>query len=107
MSSGPSPKRVREFKKDVLEWAAKLGVRPRQIRVQRMTRKWGSCSRGSTLTFASELLTLPGEFRRFVIVHELLHLRVRNHSRLFKSYMSAHVPNWRLLAQHHTRASAQ
>ena len=28
-------------------------------------------------------------------VHELLHLRVRNHGKLFRALMSAHVPGWR------------
>jgi predicted metal-dependent hydrolase len=30
-----------------------------------------------------------------VIAHELLHLRVRTHGRLFKALMTAHVPTWR------------
>ncbi|HEX3098711.1 MAG TPA: YgjP-like metallopeptidase domain-containing protein [Usitatibacter sp.] len=32
-------------------------------------------------------------------MHELLHLRVRNHGRPFKALMSAHVPNWQRFAQ--------
>lgn len=38
-------------------------------------------------------------FQNFVIAHELLHLRIRNHGRLFKAFMTAHVPNWRSLAE--------
>ena len=37
---------------------------------------------------------MPG-FQDFVIAHELLHLRVANHGRLFKSLMTAHVPDWK------------
>lgn len=33
-------------------------------------------------------------FQDFVIVHELLHLRVQNHGRLFKALMSLNVPGW-------------
>ena len=33
--------------------------------------------------------------RRFVVAHELLHLRVPNHGRLFKVLLSAHLPGWR------------
>jgi len=36
----------------------------------------------------------PG-FQDFVIAHELLHLRVHDHGRLFKALMSAHLPGWR------------
>ena len=35
------------------------------------------------------------EFQNFVIAHELLHLRVPNHGKLFKALMTAHVPDWR------------
>lgn len=59
-----------------------------------MTRKWGSCSAAGTVTFATALLSQPAEFRTYVIVHELLHLRVHNHGRLFKSYMGAYVPGF-------------
>jgi hypothetical protein len=36
-------------------------------------------------------------FQDFVIAHELLHLRVPNHGRLFKALLTTHIPNWRKL----------
>lgn len=44
-----------------------------------------------------DLIDQEAGFQDFVIVHELLHLRVRNHGRLFKALMSVHVPGWRHL----------
>ena len=67
------------------------------VRVQRMTQKWGSCSSAGTITLALDLDEEPEAFQDFVIVHELVHLRVPNHGRLFKALMSAHVPKWRTL----------
>jgi len=80
-------------------WAVKLHVNPRIVRVQKMTRKWGSCSSRGTVTLAVDLVDQARRFQDFVIVHELLHLRVPNHGRLFKALLSAHVPGWRSLAQ--------
>ena len=60
-----------------------------------MTRKWGSCSDKGILSLATDLAEHESRFQDFVIVHELLHLRVRNHGRLFKTLMSLHVPHWR------------
>jgi predicted metal-dependent hydrolase len=76
-------------------WLRLLKVEPKIVRVQRMTRKWGSCSTSGIITLASDLYDQPSDFQDFVIVHELLHLRVPNHGKLFRALMSIHVPDWR------------
>ena len=76
-------------------WAQRLSVQPRLVRVQRMTRKWGSCSTSGIVTLAADLADQDSDFQNFVIVHELLHLRVPNHGKLFKALMTAHIPDWR------------
>jgi predicted metal-dependent hydrolase len=94
------------LKRRVDMWAVKLRVMPRLTRVQRMTRKWGSCSEGGTVTIAIDLDREREAFQDFVIVHELLHLRVPNHGRLFKAVMTAHLPDWRTLDLSRKRGSA-
>jgi predicted metal-dependent hydrolase len=76
-------------------WSQRVKAEARVIRVQRMTRKWGSCSTAGTITLAEDLAEQEPGFQDFVIVHELLHLRVPTHGRLFKALMTAHVPAWR------------
>ncbi|MBN9461521.1 MAG: M48 family metallopeptidase [Burkholderiales bacterium] len=86
---------TQELRRRTLAWAVKLRVNPRAIRVQDMRRKWGSCSSAGTITLASDLVDQDQRFQDFVIAHELLHLRVPTHGRLFRALMSAHVPDWR------------
>jgi predicted metal-dependent hydrolase len=50
---------------------------------------------GGTVTIARDLVDQKVGFQEFVIVHELLHLRIPNHGRLFKALMNIHVPAWR------------
>lgn len=76
-------------------WARRLNVQPRLVRVQTMTRKWGSCSTLGTVTLAADLVDQDAAFQDFVVAHELLHLRVPNHGRLFKALMTVHVPIWK------------
>jgi len=85
------------FKAEVETWARRIGVQPREIRLRPMKRKWASCSRAGRLTFDTGLLYQPAAFRAEAIVHELLHLKVPNHGRLFKSLLRSH------LAGAHTR----
>jgi predicted metal-dependent hydrolase len=60
-----------------------------------MTRKWGSCSTAGTITVADDLGAQAGSFQDYVIVHELLHLKVPNHGKVFRALMSLHLPGWR------------
>jgi predicted metal-dependent hydrolase len=86
-----------ELRRQTLAWALKLRVNPKVVRVQRMRHKWGSCSSKGIVTLASDLAEQERAFQDFVIAHELLHLRVPNHGRLFKALMTAYVPSWRAL----------
>ncbi len=85
---------IAEFRARVRFWVCRVRVSPRQIRIQRMTRKWAPCSSVGWVTFSCELVSMPPEFRDYVIVHELLHLKFRNHGRVFRSLLSAFVPGW-------------
>jgi predicted metal-dependent hydrolase len=82
------------MRSEIQQWAARIGAKPKRIQIQRMTRKWASCSTGGRICFNTELLEAPAAFRELVIVHELLHLLVPNHGKLFKSLMSAYLPGW-------------
>lgn len=73
------------FKAEVRAWAERIGVQTQSITVRPMKRKWASCSSKGNLTFDTDLLYMPADFRRKVIVHELLHLKVPNHGKLFKA----------------------
>lgn len=79
------------FRAEVEVWARTLGVTPREVRFRPMKRKWASCSSQGRLTFDTDLLHQPAEFRREVIVHELLHLKVPNHGKLFKALLKAYL----------------
>lgn len=92
----------KKFRDEVALWSEKIKVNPKRITVRKMTRKWGSCSADGRVSFNSELPDKPKPFRHFVIAHELLHLKIRNHGKLFKSMMSAHIPGWRKIRDSQT-----
>ena len=81
------------FKAEVISWAKRIGVEPKEIRIRLMSNKWASCSSNGRLTFNSEILVQPAHFRKEAIIHELLHLKVPNHGKLFKSLMRAYAEN--------------
>ena len=60
-------------------------------------KKWGCCSSDGYVHFNTDLLFKRKELQIYVIVHELLHLKIPNHGKLFQSLMSLHIPHWRKL----------
>lgn len=83
-----------QFKTEVVKWAEKITVNPGQIRIQKMKKKWASCSTNGWVCFSADLLKEPLAYQDYVIVHELLHLQVPNHGKLFKSLLNAYLPGW-------------
>ncbi len=93
------------FKVRARVWSQRIRVSPRRLQVQAMSRKWASCSTAGTVTFSTDLLQENLDFQDVVIVHELLHLRYRDHGKQFKAMMTALVPNWRELEQRSRHAT--
>jgi len=87
------------FRAEVRSWATRIGVEPREVHVRPMRRKWASCSTKGRLTFDAGLLRESARVRTEVIVHELLHLKVPNHGRLFRSLVRAHLGTSELLLE--------
>ena len=83
-----------EFKSRVKEYASKLDVDVKTIAVRPMKNKWASCSTDGNLNFNKELLDLDQELGDYVIVHELLHFKVPNHGKLWKSLMMAYLGDY-------------
>ncbi len=79
------------FKAEVAAWCERIKVQPKEIHVRPMTTKWGSCSTAGRATFDLDLLGQPYDFRKEIIVHELLHLKVPNHGKLFKALLKAYL----------------
>ncbi len=82
---------VKDFKREVLIWAEKIGVKPKEIHVRPMTKKWASCSSRGRLSFSYEVLNKPSTERARIIIHELLHLRYPRHNKMFKCVLTAYL----------------
>jgi len=86
---------MESFKRRVELWSVKLRAQPKEVIVMRMTRKWASCSSRGRICFAHDLLGRSRQEQDYVIVHEILHLRHRNHGRVFRAILGSHVHDWR------------
>ena len=79
-----------ELKQEVKALASEIVVSTKEIHVRKMKRKWASCSNKGRLSFSTELFNQPEDFRRKVIVHELLHMRYPNHGKMFNLLLNSY-----------------
>jgi predicted metal-dependent hydrolase len=77
------------------EEAPALRVRPERVAIRDFRSQWGSCSSDGRLAINWRLVLAPLEVLDYVVVHELCHLRVPNHSARFWRLVETRRPEWR------------
>lgn len=69
---------------DTAEYAGKCGLAPKSVSVGDASSRWGSCSSEGRIRYSWRLILAPPAARRFVVAHEVAHLKHLNHGRDFK-----------------------
>ena len=69
------------------------GLNPPLI-VRRLQSRWGSCSKAGRILLNTELVQAPTECIDYVIVPELCHLKVPDHSPAFFRLLARCMPDW-------------
>ena len=67
--------------------SAQGGPEPTDITIKNQRTRWGSCAASGRISLNCKLLFLPRELVRYVMVHELCHLREPNHSSRFWAHV--------------------
>lgn len=77
-------KQVRDILVGRLKEMAKIhNFRYVKVSIRNQKTKWGSCSTKNNISLNRNLARLPDELRDYVILHELVHTRIKNHSKKF------------------------
>lgn len=71
---------------------ATLRVSIKAIRLRAMRTQWGSCSSRGNITLNTALLNVPRHLLEYVIIHELAHRKVPNHSKAFWNLVESACP---------------
>lgn len=79
----------------VRRYAQRMCVVPTSIRITGAKKRYGSCSGQNGICFSVYLLQCPDAFIDYVVVHELAHIRHKNHSPDFYAEIAAVLPDYR------------
>ena len=86
----------KEVENRLPKWEARTGLYCSSWQTKYMTTKWGTCNTQTGKVWLNlQLAKKPFECLDYVILHELAHLRVRNHGVEFVAILDEHMPYWR------------
>ena len=79
-------------------WCRKLKLALPETEIRKMKTRWASClKKRGKIVFNAALGRVPARCIEYVVVHELTHFEVSNHSRAFVELMDRRLPRWRIL----------
>lgn len=84
--------------------AQRFGLFPRSLRIKTQKSRWGSCGPKNDINLNWLLMLAPAPALEYVVVHELCHIKHKNHSKDFWQLVGEHFPEYlqqrRWLKQH-------
>lgn len=79
----------------VERFGAVMGLHPTGLTITGAQKRFGSCSAKNRICFSWRLMMYPEEAVDYVVVHELAHIRHKDHSRAFYACVEEVLPDWR------------
>ncbi|WP_410507056.1 SprT family zinc-dependent metalloprotease [Methanosarcina hadiensis] len=77
-------------------YSEKLKINPPVFKVKHQKRRWGSCSADNVLRINFKLIMAPPEQLEYVVVHELCHVKEKNHSAKFWKLVGELMPDYQV-----------
>ena len=82
----------------ILKKKSKLtGLQYNNVKFMKLEKRWGSCTPSNTIIININAVKLPFSLIEYLVVHELVHTKIKSHSKEFWAELSKHVPNWKEL----------
>ncbi len=76
-------------------WSKKMQLFPIHVGYRKNKTRWGSCSGKNRLSFNTNLAKMHPDFIEYVVVHELAHIKHKNHSKSFWNEVEKFIPDYK------------
>ncbi len=92
-----------QLKKDLREvipqkvdfYAALMQLSPTSIKFNGAQKRFGSCNRNNGLNFSYILMEYPEKAIDYVVVHEIAHIKYKNHGKDFYALVEKYIPDYK------------
>lgn len=78
----------------VIIYSKKMGLPEPKVFIRNQQKRWGSCNSTGELRFNWRIIMAPTSIVDYVVVHELCHLKYRNHAKQFWKYLGMIMPDY-------------
>jgi predicted metal-dependent hydrolase len=88
-----------EAKEKIVErvhyYSNRLQLFPKGIKITSARSRWGSCSQGNQLSFSWRIIMASLTIIDYILIHELVHIREKSHSRRFWTLLESILPDYK------------
>lgn len=82
----------------ILKKKSKLtGLEYKNVKFMKLEKRWGSCTPSNTIIININAVKLPFSLIEYLVVHELVHTKIKSHSKEFWAELSKYISNWKEL----------
>lgn len=79
----------------VERWESLLGVKANEVNIKNMRTRWGTCNAEAKRVWINlQLAKKPVKCLEYIVLHELVHLREKNHTKAFIEQMDKYMSDW-------------
>lgn len=88
--------KAREIMPDKTAYFSKItGLMPNNVKITSAVTRWGSCSARNNICFPYRIVLLPEELIDYIVIHELCHIKEKNHSSRFYNLLESFLPDYK------------
>ena len=81
----------------IKKWSKSTGLEYANLKFMKLEKRWGSCTPANTIIINYNAIKLPFSLIEYLVVHELVHTKIKSHSKEFWAELSKHIVNWKKL----------
>ncbi|MFL6419521.1 MAG: M48 family metallopeptidase [Nitrososphaeraceae archaeon] len=74
--------------------AKKVGVKVERITIKHLKNRWGSMTKQGSINLNVNLVKAPEDIIDYIILHELCHLKIKEHSYHYWDHVRRYMPNY-------------
>jgi predicted metal-dependent hydrolase len=86
-----------KIKPRIRKWSESTGLEYGELKFMKLEKRWGSCTPSNNILINTDAIKLPYSLIDYLIVHELVHTKIKSHSKEFWAEVSKHISNWKEL----------